>query len=344
MAIALNGEIYVLGPNFNYLYNPSTNTWVSKTPIPTHQQSFAVAACQNKIYVLGGCSGFDQITGYPINCTEANEEYNPTTDSWETKAPMLTARAEMQANVVNNKIYVISGTLPSGSISNATEVYDPSSDSWSTTAPIPTPVGLYASAAVNDKIYIEGGGKSGPVITDLNQIYDPITNVWTLGAPLPTPGLLAAAGATTGVLAPTRLYVIGGSSDGINALNTTHMYDPQTNSWTLGSSMHTARGLLSVAVVNDTLYAIGGTNNLLNPQSPTNTVNEQYFPSDYGKPAPSSFQNPTISPPIPQCTMMFYVIIAAVLIVSLMVIIVTLFLRKRRGSAPFKFRRGTYSL
>jgi len=74
---------------------------------------------------------------------------------------MLTARAEMQANVVNNKIYVISGTLPSGSISNATEVYDPSSDSWSTTAPIPTPVGLYASAAVNDKIYIEGGGKSG---------------------------------------------------------------------------------------------------------------------------------------------------------------------------------------
>jgi len=168
--------------------------------------------------------------------------------------------------------------------------------------------------------------------------------VWTLGAPLPTPGLLAAAGATTGVLAPTRLYVIGGSSDGINALNKTQMYDPQTNSWTLGSSMHTARGLLSVAVVNDTLYAIGGTNNLLNPQSPTNTVNEQYFPSDYGKPAPSSFQNPTISPPIPQGTMMFYVIIAAVLIFSLMVIIVTLFLRKRRGSAPFKFRRGTYSL
>ena len=287
----LNGEIYVIGSNSTYAYNPSTNTWVSKTPLPTHQQSFAVAAYQNKIYVFGGCSGFNQITGYPINCTGANEEYNPATDSWETKAPMPTARAELQANVVNGKIYLIGGTLPNGSISNATEVYDPSNDSWSTAAPIPTPVGLYASAVVDNKIYVEGGGKSGPAIIDLNQIYDPETNMWTLGAPLPAPLLLAAAGATTGVLAPTRLYVIGGTTDGINALNTTHIYDPQTNSWTIGASMPTARGALSVAVVNDTLYALGGTHNLLNPQAPTNVVNEQYFPLGYGEPAPSSLQH-----------------------------------------------------
>jgi N-acetylneuraminic acid mutarotase len=333
VAVALNGEIYVIGPNFNYVYNPSTNTWVSKTPIPTRQQSFAVAACQNKIYVSGGCSGFNQITGYPINCTGATEEYNPATDSWETKAQMPTARAEMQANGVNGKIYVISGTLPNGSISNATEVYDPSSDSWSTTAIIPTPVGLYASAVVNNKIYVEGGGKSGPVITDLNQIYDPITNVWTFGAPLPTPGLLAAAGATTGVFAPTRLYVIGGTTDGINALNTTHIYDPQTNTWTRGASMPTARGTLSVAVVNDILYALGGTNNLLNPQASTNAVNEQYFPLGFGEPAPSPSQNPTISPSTPQGTMIYYVI-AVVLIIILMIIVVTLFLRRRHSSEP----------
>ena len=292
VAVALNGEIYVIGPNFNYVYNPSTNTWVSKTPIPTHQQSFAVAAFQNRIYVSGGCSGFDLITGYPINCTGANEEYNPATDSWVTKAPMPTARAEMQANEVKGKIYVISGTLPNGSISNATEVYDASSDSWSTAAPIPIPVGLYASAVVNNKIYVEGGGKSGPVITDLNQIYDPITNLWTLGTPLPTPGLLAAAGATTGVFAPTRLFVIGGTSDGGNALNTTHVYDPKTNSWTIGASMPTARGTLSVAVVNDTLYALGGTNNLLNPQAPTNAVNEQYFPLGYRRTWSVAFPEP----------------------------------------------------
>ena len=335
VAVAVNGEIYVIGPSFNYVYNPSNNTWVSKTPIPTHQQSFAVAAYQNKIYVSGGCSGFNQITGYPINCTGANEEYNPATDTWEAKAPMPTARAEMQANEVNDKIYVISGTLPNGNISNATEVYDPSTDSWSAAASIPTPVGLYASTVVNNKIYVEGGGKSGPVITDLNQIYDPTANRWTLGAPLPAPGLLAAAGATTGVLAPVRLYVIGGTTDGVSALNTTYIYDPQTNNWTTGTSMPTARGALSAAVVNDTLYALGGTNNLLNPQlnpqSPVNAVNEQYFPLGYGEPNVSPSQNSTTTPSNPEGIMIYFVL-AAFLIIFLIAIIVTLLLRRRQSS------------
>ena len=286
-AVAVNGEIYVIGSTFTYVYNPSTDTWVSKTPKPTDQQSFAVAAYHNKIYVFGGCNGFNPISGYPINCTGANEVYNPATDSWENRASMPTARAELQAEVVNGKIYLLSGAIPSGDISNTTEVYDPSNDSWSTAAPIPTPVALYASAIVDNKIYVEGGGRSGPYISDLNQIYDTETNVWTLGAPLPTPLLWAAASATTGVLAPTKLYVIGGTTDGINAVNTTYIYDPQANSWTTGALMPTARGTLSMAVVNDTLYALGGAGNLLDPQASTSDANEQYFPLGYGEPAPS---------------------------------------------------------
>jgi N-acetylneuraminic acid mutarotase len=330
VAVAVNGEIYVIGSNFTYMYNPTTNTWVSKTPLPTHQQSFAVSVYQHKISVSGGCSGFNQITGYPINCSGVNEEYNPATDKWESRAPMPTARAELQANVVNGKIYLIGGTLPNGSISNITEVYNPSNDLWNTAAPIPIPVGLYASAVVDNKIYVEGGGKSGPIIIDLNQIYDPITNVWTLGAALPASVLWAAASATTGVLAPTRLYVIGGTTDGINAVNTTYIYDPQLNSWTLGSPMPTARGALSVAVVNDTLYTLGGTDNFLGLQDRTNVVNEQYFPLGYGELAPSPSQHPTSSS-TPQSTMIYYVITAALAII-IIVVIVTLFLRKRRSS------------
>jgi N-acetylneuraminic acid mutarotase len=333
-AVAVNGEIYVIGSNFTYVYNPSTNTWVSKTPLPTHQQSFAVAVYQNKIYVSGGCSGFNQITGYPVNCTGANEEYNLATDNWETKAPMPTARAELQANVVNGEIYFVSGTLSNGSISNATEVYDPSNDSWSTAAPIPTPVGLYSSAVVDNKIYVVGGGKSGPAIIDLNQIYDPETNEWTLGAPLPTPVLWAAVGATTGLLAPTRLYVIGGTTDGINAVNTTYIYDPQSNTWTMGAPMPTARGTLCVAVVNDILYAFGGTDNFLDLQDRTNVVNEQYFPLGYGEPAQSPSQHTTTSPSTPQSTMIYYVIAAVLVIIIIMAVIVELFLSRRHSSTP----------
>ena len=325
VAVAVNGEIYVIGSNSTYAYNPSTNTWVSKTPIPTHQHSFGVAAYQNKIYVSGGCMGFNQTTGYPINCTGANEEYNPATDTWETKAPMPTARAELLANTVNGEIYFISGTLPDGSISNTTEVYNPLTDSWNTGTPIPTPVGLYASAVVDNKIYLEGGGKSGPAIIDLNQIYDTKTNKWTLGAPLPSSILLAAAGATTGVMAPKRLYVFGGTTDGISPVNTTYIYDPQTNSWTMGTPIPTARGALSVAVVNDTLYALGGTHNLMDLQDRSNVVNEEYFPLGFGEPAPS--------PSTPKIIITYYLIAEAFAIIIAVASLVMLFLRRGHSSS-----------
>src|SRR4030066_635487 len=286
-AVTVKGEIYVILPDSTSLYDPLTDTWASKSSMPTVQYGFAVATYQNMIYVFGGCSGFNPTSGYPINCTQANKVFNPATDSWENRAPMPTARTEIQANVVNGKIYLIGGTLPSGDISDASEVYGPSTDSWSTAAPIPTPVGLYASAVVNNKIYVEGGGETGPKISDLNQIYDPETNVWTLGEPLPAPIVWAAAASTSGVVAPARLYVLGGTSDGINGVNTNRIYDPQSNSWTTGALMPTTRGALTVAVANDTLYALGGTDNFPNPQAGTKAASEQYFPSGYG--GPSSF-------------------------------------------------------
>ena len=251
-AVSVNGEIYAIGSGFTYVYNPATDVWVSKTPMPTNQQHFAIAACQGKIYVIGGWNSTDPNTGYPI-LTGANEMYDRATGTWEAKAPLPTPTDYVQANVVNGEIYVMGGS---------TWVYDPSNDSWSTAAPIPTPVYGYASAVVNNKIYIEGGqsGNNGQ-LSNLNQIYDPETNVWTIGSPLPTAVNYAAAGVTTGVLAPTRLYVMGGvtrATDGVRGVDTVQIYDPQADSWVNGSSMPTSRLGLAVAVVNDTLFAIGG--------------------------------------------------------------------------------------
>ena len=323
-AVTVKGEIYEILPASTYLYHPPTDTWTSKSSMPTVQYGFAVATYQNMIYVFGGCSGFNPTSGYPINCTHANKVYNPATDNWENRAPMPTARAEFQANVVNDKIYLIGGTLPSGDISDASEVYDPSIDSWSAAAPIPTPVGLYASAVVNNKIYVEGGGESGLKISDLNQIYDPETNVWTLGEPLPAPIVWAAAASTSGVVVPARLYVLGGTSDGINGVNTNRVYDPQSNSWTTGALMPTTHGALTVAVANDTLYASGGTDNFPNPQTGNKAANEQYFPPGYGESSTSS----TLS------AMYIAVTIAVVVIIAVVAAFIIRRHRKRLRKIP----------
>ena len=40
-AVTIKGEIYVITPNSTYLYNPPTDTWSSKSSMPTVQFGFA---------------------------------------------------------------------------------------------------------------------------------------------------------------------------------------------------------------------------------------------------------------------------------------------------------------
>ncbi len=301
-AVSVSGEIYAIGHNFTYIFDPSADTWVSKTPMPSHRQGFAIAACQNKIYVIGGWNSTDPHTGIAITMS-INEMYDPATDTWATKASLPTPTTNMEASVIDDKIYVISGMsdISKPTLSSSNWVYDPPSNSWSPAAPIPTSVFNYASAVVDNKIYIEGGGLSGsPYYSNLNQIYDTKTNTWTLGESLPVMVHNGAAGATTGVFASAKLYVIGGTNDGYNGVKTIQIYDPQTGNWTLGAQMPTARLGLAVAVLNDTFYALGGISSA-GPQNNMGTeyaINEQYIPLDYQGPIPS----PYVPTPTPRST------------------------------------------
>jgi hypothetical protein len=76
-------------------------------------------------------------------------------------------------------------------------------------------------------------------------------------------------------LAPKRIYVIGGYND-IRGQGFTlnQVYDPETDTWTMGAQMPTSRYGLGVAVVNDILYAIGG----------GDAENERYTPIGYHGP------------------------------------------------------------
>ncbi len=306
----VNGKIYAIGPDgTNEEYDPAALTWATKQPVPTPRSSFAIAVHQNKIHVVGGNVGYDISTDSPILCS-FNEVYDPLTDTWESKESMPTNRSQLCANVVNGKIYLIGGrTGGQYSTVDLNEVYDPDTDSWTTKAPIPYPVVQYASAVVDGKIYIMGGQNefANPMNLDLVQIYDPSTDTWSFGAPMKTVVWQAAAGATTGVWAPKRIYVFGGLPErSLYGTNTVQIYNPETDSWTLAASMPTPRYNLAVGVVNDTLYALGGAS-FVNFQGTAYAVNELYIPFGYegpllpywsplSFPLPSSTTSPTPSP------------------------------------------------
>jgi N-acetylneuraminic acid mutarotase len=319
----VNGKIYAIGGSVqtkngpfgftghvgtNEEYDPETDSWVFKASMPTARSGFAIAVYQGKIYCIGGHLENSSKTG-------VNEVYDPETDTWETKASMPTARWLLQANVVNGKIYLVSGS--GGGTVN--EVYDPATDSWTTKASIPTEAYYAASTVVDDKIYIIGGNST--------QIYDVETDTWSLSAVAPPTAVQGAAGATSGVLAPERIYVMGVTQlifYGDPPPCLTQMYDPASDSWINGTSMPTNRVNFGAAVINDTIYIIGGhthdTFGIINPSA----VNEQYVPIGYGTP------EPTLSPsPTPTQTELTYAAVAATAAAVTAITITAIALKKK---------------
>ena len=274
-AAAIDGKIYVIGWPTCEKYDPETNNWTTIASVPV-STSGAVVAYQNKIYLIGG------------NPTQV---YDPVTDTWENRTSIPTTRSSLQANVVDGKIYLIGGQMPAGLYqifpSSSNDVYDPETDSWSQMAPIPVPVMGYASAVLDDKIYIISGAHEGqpnyPPPTDLVQIFDPATNQWTNGTSIPTGVISARAVTTTGVFAPKRIYVIGGTTTSYprsatyNVIDLNQVYYPEADTWTTGTPMLTPRCSFAVAVVNDEIYAIGG----VKEENYQMIVNEKYTPADY---------------------------------------------------------------
>lgn len=315
----VNGKIYAIGDTVHYEYDPAADNWTAKKPMPTARQYFGIAVYQNKIYTIGG-SWWDSDVGRIQS--NANEVYDPLTDTWETMEPMPTNRSGLEANVVNGKIYLIGGRTvgPQHLTVALNEVYDPTANSWTTKKPIPIAVDQYASAVVDCKIYVIGGQAEfhDPLNIGSNQIYDTETDTWSLGASLPTVVLDAAAGATTGAKAPKRIYVIGGTPDrSIEGTNITQAYDPENDTWTFAASMPTARAWLAVAVADDMLYAIGGSPEAL--MIPFLTTNEQYTPIGYEEP-----QQPEPFPVAP--------VLAAAATIAIACIAILVYLKKRRAT------------
>ncbi len=272
MGVAVvNGKIYAIGgqitsgvTDINEVYDVATNTWATATPKPQAHCSFATAVYGNKIYCFG---------------SDTNHVYDTVTDTWEIRTPSPTPRGGTSANVVNDKIYVIGGEdsysyygLPYAHHSDLNEMYDPETDTWTTMAPMPAAVVYCESAVVDDKIYVFGNGVA-------TQVYDTQSNTWSYGPATPHFVGYGAVAATTGVYAPKRVYRIGGLSD-----EPTQIFDPQTQTWSTGAGMPTPRRALSVAVVDDMLYAIGGEDNNVDDFS---GANERYAPVGYVAVAPA---------------------------------------------------------
>ncbi len=239
---------------FLSIYDVATDAWTHGGPtapdaaVPRSEMGGGTAL--GKHFAIGGRTG----------PTAANEQFDPSTTLWTTKASMSMARGGLGAASFNDKIYAVGGrtgpTYGFGPILNLVEVYDPQADAWTTLAPLPVAVSdNYATVALNGKIYVFGGTTGGgPGTTNLVQIYDIASNAWSSGAPMPTARGAAMAGVIAG-----KIAVFGGVDATLTDLAATEFYDPVTDRWQPGPDMASPASEIAQGVTSDgtQIFAVG---------------------------------------------------------------------------------------
>jgi N-acetylneuraminic acid mutarotase len=233
----------------NEMYNPTTNSWTTKAPMPTPRTGLAAGVINGILYAVGGRS--ISAGGGEVYATTL-EAYDPVTNSWTTKAPMPTGRAQISAGVINGILYVVGGNTSSfGPALHKVEAYNPVTNSWTTKAPMPVAQTRLAVAVFGNNLYTIGGlthGNSGSELATV-QAYNPATNSWASKPPLPATRSGLAAGVASGLI-----FAVGGPV----SIGKSEAYDGLTNSWFTSVPMPTRRFFLGMGVINNTLYAVGG--------------------------------------------------------------------------------------
>ena len=112
----VDGKIYVIGGAGNSsnvglatveMYDPATDSWSKRQNMHLRRWAPSASVLEGKIYVIGGEKGIvDEWPG--LNSVEM---YDPATDSWSHKTPMPTSRRGHSSSVLNQKIYVMGGTV-----------------------------------------------------------------------------------------------------------------------------------------------------------------------------------------------------------------------------------------
>lgn len=151
----------VLGSNIEY--DPKTNAWRTRSPLPTPRNHAASATVGGKIYVIGGriASAFAE----DGSDTDVVDGYDPARDLWSRPLErMPAARSASGVAMWRNRIVIVGGETSSAKgagISGAIERYDPEKNSWSALPPLPSPRRGSAVGLIGDRLYIIGGEDSG---------------------------------------------------------------------------------------------------------------------------------------------------------------------------------------
>jgi N-acetylneuraminic acid mutarotase len=224
--VAVNDRLYIVGgyreATFEpvgavHIYDVANQTWSQGASMPTPRGALAYTVLEGRIHTIGGTIAPPEDLeegeeGYREDrSVGVHEVYDPTTDSWEQRAPMPTPRNHHAAAATDGRIYVTAGRASTNFTMTQTEVYDPETDRWRGAAPLPTGRSGVAAVALDGWIYLFGGETFDPGderTFDAAERYDPQDDRWEVLPPMPSTrhGLGAA-------VVGSDIYVVSGGPE-----------------------------------------------------------------------------------------------------------------------------------
>jgi Concanavalin A-like lectin/glucanases superfamily/Kelch motif len=247
-------------------YDPSTNVWITKASTFDNSQvdNMAAAALTGptglRIYTVGGSAANETIVTGEVRV------YDPVADSISVMSsdpwpPGNNATLPGGFAVFNNKLYILGGHRINVGMINQIWQFEPMAapgKRWTLRrATLPVPLGYIPAATTANSIYMAGGSTwDGAGLHDSTHAfrYDPSSD--TVRA---IPNIPRATSQTRAVNQNDRLWVLGGGRDTPNPSNEVNIYDPVTNSWSVGTPLVTARrNFAADARPGVAIYVAGG--------------------------------------------------------------------------------------
>jgi plastocyanin len=239
------------GSDFQHVlqYNPTSNSWTQRgVTLPDNQMNnmacgvLAVSGTPY-IYCVGG-SAAGQTTA-----TARVFFYNPVTDTVTTLTGADNWPGDAAGNILpggfavaNNKLYILGGFQINVASTNQIWQFDPTAavgSKWLQRVNTPEGIMYAPTAAIGGIIYVGGASdyQGGTVVDTTNSFsFNPVANTTGSIAAIPR-----ATGETRGLNFNGNMYVMGGGRVAPNPSTEVDIYNPGTNSWSIGTPFATAR-------------------------------------------------------------------------------------------------------
>jgi N-acetylneuraminic acid mutarotase len=134
----------------------------------TPRDHHAIGVVDGKLYAIAG-----RINGNHDRSVGDNEEYDPVSKRWRTRASIPTVRSGIAAATLGGRIFVFGGEYGRQTHANV-ESYDPGKNRWQGWAPMPTARHGLGAAVIGNSIYvISGGPQPGATFSSVNEVITP---------------------------------------------------------------------------------------------------------------------------------------------------------------------------